>query len=861
MKFNLESLRSKGYYVKEITGFLFLLFAIYFFRHQSHELQQLSASLKSARGFYLLMGLLVTIAYGFSHALMYKLSFRTIGADIALIDGLTLYLKRNFVSIFLPGGGVTSLAFFSQGLEQKGLSRTRISLASYMYGLVGLLTVFLITIPAMIVLLLDHKDFGGDTLAFGLLSLLILLLAAGTYSIFKKGWLYRKILLFRPDTELILAEISASDFSKTALVKNICTSLFIELLGILHLLIAMWALGGRGAFEAAFIGYVIATLFLVISPFLKGLGAVELSLILVLKNYGLDTLEATSITFLYRFFEFWLPMIWGAAAFIWNRGNLLLRLLPAVLLFILGLIDIISVLTPAIGERLELISRFLPIEALRLSNGLVLLIGLLQLVTAAFLLKGMRSAWAIAATLCLLSVAGNLLKGLDYEEALFALITLGILLRTKKDYYVRTRKSAWQFSLGIAMSIFFAVSIYGIAGFYFLDQRHFGIDFSLSNALLSTYDNFILLNAGGLVPRSHFGVLFLYSIRVLGAGSILLVFYGLIRPYFFKTGTSEADFELAKAIIQRSGNSSIDYFKTYADKQLFFNENRTVFIAFKTANDYAIALEGPTGAENDQQKLEMLLEFEDFCTQNGLKAAYYRITPDALSVYERLGKKNLIIGQEAIVDIGNFSLEGGARKSLRNAVNSVAKKGYILKIYMPPVNKGLIQKLAHVSSNWLTEMEREEMVFSQGIFDAAELGSQVIITLEDDQEQVVAFLNIIPDYAAGELTYDLIRKSSVAPSGNMDALIVELIRYGQLNGYKWLNMGMAPMSGIEKGRDLPERAVKFAYEKLKGFRHYHGLRDFKDKFDPVWDDRYLVYSHHYDLIRLPAALNQVMKAE
>ena len=124
---------------------------------------------------------------------------------------------------------------------------------------------------------------------------------------------------------------------------------------------------------------------------------------------------------------------------------------------------------------------------------------------------------------------------------------------------------------------------------------------------------------------------------------------------------------------------------------------------------------------------------------------------------------------------------------------------------------------------------------------------------------MVAFLNIIPDYTPYECTYDMIRKTNDAPGGCMDALIIELIKYAKDKGYQYVNFGLAPMSGIEMPDNTAERVVKFAYEKIKRFRNYQGLRDFKEKFVTKWLNKYLVYQNDFDLIQLPAALNKVMQ--
>ena len=152
------------------------------------------------------------------------------------------------------------------------------------------------------------------------------------------------------------------------------------------------------------------------------------------------------------------------------------------------------------------------------------------------------------------------------------------------------------------------------------------------------------------------------------------------------------------------------------------------------------------------------------------------------------------------------------------------------------------------------------MTFSQGLFDPDDIREQDVITVTDAEGQVAAFLNIIPDYAPGECTYDLIRKRTEAPGGCMDALIIALIQHAQAQGLQYLNLGLVPMSGIQQPQNTAEQVVKFAYEKIKAFRHYHGLREFKEKYATEWSNKYLVYEHDFDLIQLPAALSKVMKA-
>jgi phosphatidylglycerol lysyltransferase len=243
----------------------------------------------------------------------------------------------------------------------------------------------------------------------------------------------------------------------------------------------------------------------------------------------------------------------------------------------------------------------------------------------------------------------------------------------------------------------------------------------------------------------------------------------------------------------------------------------------------------------------------------GLKTAFYRVDENSIMWFDQLRKQKIFIGQEAILDARNFSLEGREKRSLRNGLSGLQKKGFTTAIYYAPLKDDFVKNLKEVSDEWLQAYDKEEQVFSQGRFDANELVHQDIITISDAEGKVVAFLNIIPDYSPDECTYDLIRKTADAPGGCMDALIVKLVEYAKEKNYHYINMGMVPMTGMEEAGSPAEQLIKFAGKNLKRFKHYHGLRDFKEKYATTWKDKFLVYENDYDLLQLPLALNKVMQ--
>ena len=837
---------------------LFIGLGIWFLHHEETEIANVRNQLANAAGPIVLLGIFITVVYIVTHSFMYRAAFASLNKKITLKAGLVLFLKRNFVSVFLPAGGVSSLAFFTEEIEKTGVSKTKIHFASSIYGFIGIVSVVLIAIPVFVYGLTTHNVSGNEWVAL----LTVVLLLASIYYLFlniiRKGWSYRLLKRYFPAVEVFVNDIVAGAISRKRLIECLIYSLIIELWGILHLYIAAYALGIHISLMACATGYLISVIFMIISPFMRGLGAVEFSLAYTLTRFGLTMVEAISVTALYRFFEFWLPLLSGVLSFIAKANKLLMRVMPAALLFLLGVVNIISVLTPAISGRMHLLRNYLPNEAIHASNYFILAAGLFLLVNAAFMLKGLRTAWWFALLLSLGSLIGHLTKAIDYEEALLAFVVLLSLFSTRKEYVVKNNPRLRIVGIQTALISVAAVLLYGVVGFYFLNKKHFDIDFSVLQSVKYTLLNFILIGSTDLMPNGPFAKYFIDSIQVSGFLSIAFVFYTLIRPYVWKDVPVTSEFEEAMELTRLYGTSAVDYFKTYYDKLLFFNESRTSFISYKVSGNFAVILEDPV-AENNEDMEDCLLSFYKYCSSNGLKAISYRVPERSLDLYKRMKKKSLFLGQEAVVDLNTFTLQGVNKKRIRNAMNKVAETGFKLHVYDPPLKEGLLQKLKFVSDNWLMDMERQELVFSQGVFNWDEIKNQTVLVAENDEEKIVGFLNIIPDYVKEEGTFDLIRKTSDAPNGVIDFLHVELFRYFKEKNVRYVNLGFAPLSGIEIPDDISERSMKFAYEKIKSFSHYKGLREFKDKFDPVWSNRYLVYEHDFDLLQVPALLSKVIK--
>ncbi|WP_443944696.1 phosphatidylglycerol lysyltransferase domain-containing protein [Pedobacter sp. AW1-32] len=832
-----------------------LAMAIFFIRAQHVEVLQIKAQLNSAVTEYVALGILLTALYIVAQGQMYVHSFKALNVHLSLWNAIKLFLKRNLISIFLPAGGFSSLIFFTKEIEEEGISKSKIHLSSTLFAFCGILSVVVVAIPVLGVALLFTKFGTTEILSFFFLLVLTALLFIAVYSISKKGWAYTYLSKIRPSLSAVFDDMIEEHINRKQFWLTLLVSIGIEFIGIIHLYICMLALGFEASLPAAIIGYIVMVILLIASPFLRGLGTIEVSLTFILGQFGFPIVAAATITLMFRFFEFWLPLIGGVISFILKKDSIILRILPAFIILILGVVNIISSITPSIPTRLRLVKDILPEDLIVTSNALVLVFGLVLVMVSIFLLQGSRRAWYVALSLTLFSIIGHLLKAADYEEAILALIAGSCLFYTRGNYKLRPHPKFVKIGYTVFIYAIVAVFAYGVIGFYFMDKRHFGVEFKFTESVMAVLKVIFFIDDQALQPRTKFGTHFEQSIYIASGLVILFIIYSLLRPYFSKPYNSEEDFTEADALLNEKGSSALDYFKTYPDKFIYFSDDRKSFISFKITRHFALVLEDPV-ADNLEEKRIMIQKFEERCEANGFIAAYYRVPEESLEMYKSLGKKFIPIGEEAVLNLTAFTLDGGKMKTTRSAVNRLSGEGFIFKVYEGPQKEGLLQKLQTVSDNWLRELDQKEVAFTQGVFDKSILKNQTILTIEDQEEKIYAFLNIIPDYAPGEATYDLIRKETDAPNGVLDMLLAKTFLYLKEQGFQSVNMGLAPLSGID-GVDITQKTIKYAYENLRAFAQFKGLRKYKEKFYPSWKKKYLIYHHHYHLLQVPNALKRI----
>ncbi|HYR89687.1 MAG TPA: phosphatidylglycerol lysyltransferase domain-containing protein [Terriglobia bacterium] len=519
--------------------------------------------------------------------------------------------------------------------------------------------------------------------------------------------------------------------------------------------------------------------------------------------------------------------------------------------------NLYSVIGPALPDRSKILRGIFPLEFLHLSRSLTLIIGFALVISSINIYKRKRRAFVVVTTLAFASVVLHLTKGLDYEEATFSFFLLAAVVLNRKHFTVRSGspdvvETLWKLAVGAAL-----VLTYGILGFWLLDPREFGTGFSISQAIAKTISLLTFSPVPDLAPRTHYATWFLYSFKLMTVIAVAYAGASVFRPvvYIFRTRPYERD--TARRLVTEYGHSAQDFFKLWRDKSFFFSPAKDCFVAYRVASGTAVVLGDPVGpAAMIPQNLQAFLSL---CRENDWGVAFYQCAADYLFTYRSLGLHKLKVGDDAIVDLRGFSLEGGDMKRLRNKVRAFEKSGFEIVVHNPAVPNDVLVQARRVSDEWLTIPGRHERTFTLGGFDTNYLRTTTLFSLTDQQGNMVAFANIIPSFRPSETTIDLMRHGIHAPNGAMDYLFIKLFTYSRERGFERFNLGMAPMAGFRDKEEASaeERAVHYFFQRLNFLFSYQGLLHYKTKFASSWEPRYLVFPNVLDLPRIALALAKV----
>jgi phosphatidylglycerol lysyltransferase len=835
------------------------------------EIEKLIQTLAQGQWQWVLVAALLQVVYYIVFSALYQASFHTVEVESRVRDLLPLTLGSIFVHVVAPSGGASGIALFVDDAIRRGQSAARTTAGTLLVQVADFATFILVLIVGLAYLYSQHDLKAYESLG----TVVLLLIVSGLTSVLllglwqpdrlrrllgwlqgilnrSAGWFRRPSLLSDDWADRNAAEFTQAAMAITAhprrLVRTLATALTAHIVDLASLYALFLAFHEPVQFGPLVAGFAIGVLFMVATPIPMGIGVVEGMMPLVYISLGVPGEAATVITLAFRGLSFWLPFAIGFlllrrvkafGAQEYSRAQVWSVRAAALLTGLMGLVNVLSALTPSLAERLALLRQFSPLEVRRGGHLTAALAGFALMLLGGSLWRRKRTAWLLTLVVLLISIVSHLLKGLDYEEAILAAALLVWLWSLRQHFHARSDPpSAKQGLRALAAALLFTLA-YGVIGFYLLD-RHFSVNFGFGAAVRQTVIMFTQFYDPGLEPITGFGRYFADSIYVVGAVTFGYALLMLLRPVLIRQPATRAERERARAIVEAHGRSALARFTLFDDKSYYFSPGGSM-IAYVAKGRIALTLGDPIGPVGDVAAA--IAGFQTFCAGNDWQPAFYQALPDHLEHYHAAGFDTLCIGHEGIVDLAAFTLEGKAGKSLRTPVNRLTKLGHRAEFHAPPLSDSLLGELRSISDEWLTMMHGTEKSFSLGWFDDDYIRNSPAIAVHTLEGGISAFANILTEYQLNEATIDLMRRRREAENGTMDFLFVALFQWAKAQGYATFNLGLSALSGVGEhpGDPAVERALHYIYEHINQFYSFKGLHAFKEKFYPQWSPRFLVY--------------------
>jgi phosphatidylglycerol lysyltransferase len=492
-----------------------------------------------------------------------------------------------------------------------------------------------------------------------------------------------------------------------------------------------------------------------------------------------------------------------------------------LMVFIGGAILLFSGATPEHGIRLETVKSILPLSFLEVSHFIGSIAGMGLLLLGRGLQRRLDAAYLLSTVLLGFGIVASIFKGFDVEEAFALAMILAALVPSRRHFYRKTSLLSQPFNGAWISAILIVLGCSVWLGFYAYRHVEYADSLWWQFTFYGNASRFLRATLGAVV----FGLFFSLA-RLLSPAK---------KPPHYPPA-EEID-AVVKPIVAASRNTNANL-ALLGDKMVLLNADETAFIMYRVEGRSWIAMGDPVGPEGEWS--DLIWQFRELADEGGGWPVFYEIGHENLHLYPDAGFSLIKLGEEARVPLSDFTLEGGGKKGLRNNRNKIEKLGYRFSVLATEDVSRRMDELKAVSDAWLIEKNTPEKGFSLGFFKPEYLSMNPVAIVEKDGI-IAAFANVWIGADRQELTVDLMRFHPEMQSGVMDYLFIEMMVWGKEMNFKWFNLGMAPLSGLEARSMAPfwTRLGAFVYHYGEHFYNFQGLRLYKEKFDPVWVPRYL----------------------
>ena len=536
------------------------------------------------------------------------------------------------------------------------------------------------------------------------------------------------------------------------------------------------------------------------------------------------------------------------------------RWLPTVaasLTALVGVVNIASALTPDIRWRGHLLFQLEGVHAVEIFHALALPAGAALLLVAPYLYLRRRRAMRTAIALLLAIGFVNLFKGLDFEESTFGWAVALMVWSGRAGFDVvqnpiTLRSALWRVPLIGAIGL----ALVSLADWLSSGRPKFDSIVDESTSLVqfkrgqAHFDNHTLRAFGHVVSFQWIPL----AIHFVEVGTLIAMAYVLFRPLAAPSAWPSASVRrLAVQLVRQHGHDTLSFFQLRPDKLYFFNDDRTAFVAYRIEAGTLLLSGDPVGPPD--AFADLLVEVRRFARARGLKLAALGASEQLVPTFEGMGLRTLYLGDEAVVQTSEFSLEGRPIRKVRQSVNRLHKAGYTSRLCtlaeIDADTRGQMERVLQVG-----RIGRSERGFAMAL-DGVHCANQqdtLFVLAHDGEGALRGVLHFVPCYGRKAMSLSIMRRDPQTPNGLMEFLVVAAIEDLRGRGIEELSLNFATLSKCIREPEGPfEYVLGRAASALDRYLQIESLYRFNVKFQPRWNPRYLVYEGTLGIARASVA--------
>ena len=547
-----------------------------------------------------------------------------------------------------------------------------------------------------------------------------------------------------------------------------------------------------------------------------------------------------------------LPQLKGGRRRAWVPG------IASLLCLVIGLSDVLAIFKPAWHARLHNVNAFVPGTLTNVTRSADVIIGLMLVLLAHGLRRRKRRAWQAVLALLVFDIVIHFLhfpRDPRPYSAVVAIVLLAVLLFFHEDFYAlgdpRTRGwNAWR--------VFGVLAVADLAiGLGYLAVGPLDGSYSFPERVQDVVYELVGVYGPVQWASDARGDLYHLLTSALGLFTLVVTVYLFLRPAQPRGRLGAADATRIRELLARQGDrDSLGYFALRNDKNVIWSPSGKSCVCYRVVSGVMLASGDPIG--DPEAWPGAIAEFLTVAARHAWRPAVMGCSELGAEVWCREGDLTALeLGDEAIVNVAEFSLSGRSMRNVRQMVNRVAKAGYVAEIRrVGDIPRAELDRVIKVTDSWRGSSTERGFSMALGRIGGPGDGDCVLMTATENGV-LRAILHFVP-WGADGLSLDLMRRDRTAQPGLNDFLITEAIKAAPGLGVKRISLNFAMFrAALERGERIGAGPVLRAWRGLLVFAsrwfQIESLYKFNAKFCPIWEPRFFVYPGTRDTPRIAMA--------